>query len=77
MRDIIAALLRDKGWTHDDESDPADMHWHHSEDGGARHILVAVSVQMGRDLAAEHPAVGGYYTPVQQVQTSYLATVTT
>lgn len=48
MRDILAALLRSRGYTHDDRY--SDDYWGHP-DLGTRPLLVCVEFEMRRDRA--------------------------
>lgn len=59
MRDILAALLRSRGYTHDDAADPEDMRWHRS-DVGVRPILVCVAYEMSADSEAAVPGWNTY-----------------
>lgn len=61
MRDIIAALLRSRGYTHDDEADPRDLHWY-SDTLGVRPMLVCVAHEMNRDAAAAGITASGWDT---------------
>lgn len=49
MRDIIAALLRSRGYTHNDGADPDDLNWF-SPELGFRPLLTCVAHEMNRDL---------------------------
>ena len=51
MRDAVAALLRLRGYTHDDESDPHDLYWY-GDTLGVRPMLMCVAHEFNRDLAA-------------------------
>jgi len=55
MRDILAALLRSRGYTHDDANDPDDMFWGHSN-LGVRPLLACVAYEMNVDHG--HPVYG-------------------
>lgn len=48
MRDILAALLRDRGYIHDDERDPEDAYWY-GPTLGVRTMVVAIEWEMARD----------------------------
>lgn len=61
MRDILAALLRSRGYTHDDETDPRDMYWY-GDHLGVRPMLVCVSHEMNRDAAARGEKAVGWDT---------------
>lgn len=72
MREIIAALLRSRGWEHDDATDPADMFWRHQR-VGVRPILVAVADEMNQDHAGEGPIF--VFVEPYTVQTAYRAPI--
>ena len=55
MRDILAALLRARGYTHDDQTDPYDLYWR-SDDTGARPMLQCVAYEISRETG--HPVEG-------------------
>lgn len=57
MRDILAALLRSRGYVHDDERDPQDLHWYGPQ-LGVRPILSCLAHEMNRDMLR-----GGGKTP--------------
>ena len=59
MRDILAALLRSRGYTHDDERDPDDMFWL-SDKLGVRPMLVCVAYEMDCDHGGTTPGWNTY-----------------
>lgn len=62
MRDILAALLRARGYTHDDESDPYDQYW--QGPAGIRPLLVCIAHEMNRDLNRSTPGWDTYEVSV-------------
>lgn len=48
MRDIIAALLRSRGYIHDDALDPRDLYWYGPK-LGVRPMLVCVAYEINCD----------------------------
>lgn len=57
MRDILAALLRSRGYVHDDQADPQDMKWVH-HDLGVRPLLSCVAWEINRDGAYGEQVAG-------------------
>lgn len=50
MRDILAALLRSRGYEHNDVGDPSDMYWVHAK-LGVRPLLACIAHEMNCDLS--------------------------
>lgn len=48
FRDVIAALLRDRGYSHDDVADPEDMYWICPGGGPIRPIMSCVAFEVGK-----------------------------
>jgi hypothetical protein len=64
MRDILAALLRNAGYTHNDETDPYDLYWY-SPKLGVRAMLVCIAHEMNLTKANSDNSSGfttGYDT---------------
>lgn len=59
MRDILAALLRSRGYTHDDAADPYDMHWY-GPALGVRPLLACVAHEINRDSTFPVPGWDTY-----------------
>lgn len=56
-RDLIAAYLRGRGWTHNDQTDWFDQVWHHANDRSIHDHWVgpmfqALAVEMDKDKSA-------------------------
>lgn len=60
MRDVLAALLRMRGYTHDD-SDVDDMYWS-GPDLGVRPMLECVAYEMNRDIPNDPSVAPGFTT---------------
>jgi hypothetical protein len=63
VREIIAALLRSRGYTHDDGRDPYDLYWS-GPTLGIRPILVCVAHEMNRDMGEPTPGWDTYTVSV-------------
>lgn len=66
MRDILAALLRSRGYTHDDERDPNDLFWS-SPTLGVRTLVVCIQHEINRD--PEHNAARAISTLAKEPPT--------
>jgi hypothetical protein len=69
MRDVLAALLRSRGWEHDDTTDPADLFWSHPK-AGVRPMMVALCEERNESYGTD---ANGYYTTEIRVQQFYPA----
>lgn len=54
MRDILAALLRSRGYIHNDEADPRDLPWF-SPQVGYRPLLACVAHEISREIENPSP----------------------
>jgi hypothetical protein len=59
MRDTLAALLRARGYRHDDVTDPYDMHWF-SDRLGVRPLLACVAYEMSCEAGETTPGWDTY-----------------
>ena len=50
-RELVAAWLRARGYTHDDDTDPRDFYWRHPH-GLFRPMLSCLATEIDRDSGA-------------------------
>jgi hypothetical protein len=58
--DIIAALLRSRGYTHDDEADSRDLYWY-GPNLGVRPMLACVAHEINSDAPFEYTTGWDHY----------------